>query len=273
MKLVVTAAVTGGGDPSRSPFIPVTPEEIAGAAVEACEAGAAIVHLHVRDDDGRPCLDAARYRRTIELIREACDVVVNVSTTPLGDSSWEDCASCLDLDAELASFAGGSVNLGDEVAVVSRPFQHRLASAMKQHDVRPEFAVFHEGMIAACTVIAEEWFAGLPPVFLFVMGYPGGMRADLESLVRSVRLLPAGAVWAVAGEGAAGLRLALSAIAEGGHVRVGLEDQLEIGTGELATSSADLVRQVAGVASAYGRELADAGETRALLALRDGGRS
>jgi 3-keto-5-aminohexanoate cleavage enzyme len=267
-KLIVSVAVNGAdlgkGD---TPHVPVTPGEIAESVVAAGAAGAAIAHVHVRDGDGRPSSEVALFRQVLDRVRAQCDVVLTFST----DLRLPSGTDALELGPELGSLPAGSVNLGDEVMVASRPTVRDVAERMRVAGVRPELEIFHEGMIATARLLVEEGIVDDPVLCQFCLGFDGGAPADATALTRMVAAVPPHWTWSVAVEGGGGLPLLVLALTMGGHVRVGMEDHPYYMPGELATSNAQLVERIVRIAGALGRPVASADEARAMLGLRAAG--
>lgn len=268
--LIVSVAVTGGEHGREAtPHLPITPLEIARAAHEAYEAGAAIVHLHVRDDDGLPGHHLDRYEFVIEYLAARCDMIVNLTTDPGGVVAGDDRFRSLDLEPELATLDAGTMQAptGDRIVEGSLPFLRRLAARMLETGTKPELEIFHSGMIGTCLQLADEGLLEAPLYFQFVLGaagYAPGRPAELLGLLDQI---PAGSPWSVAGIGRASVSMIAMGIMLGGHVRVGLEDQIYYRRGELATSNAQLVARAARLAEEFGRPVATPSEARALLDL------
>jgi 3-keto-5-aminohexanoate cleavage enzyme len=263
--LVIAAAVTGGTyGPEDSPHLPITVEQIAASAVAACRAGAAVVHLHVRDDEGRPVHDGERYRRACALIRAECDALINLTT----DLRHEGGLVALEAKPELVSLPCGSSNLGEAALVVTPARLREVAALVRRARVKPELEIFHEGMIGAAEALERDGLLEEPRVYGLQLGMAGSAPADARTLLRLVEQLPAGAPWSVFGVGAAGPAMAVLAIVLGGHVTVGLEGQLHYRDGELATSNAQLVARVVRLAEELGRPVATPTQARRTLGLR-----
>lgn len=267
-KLIITAALNGAEvTREHTPYVPILPEEVAQAAVEAAAAGAAIVHIHARLADGSPTQDKEVYRELMERIRERTDVIVQVSTGGAVGMTPAERAAVLDLGPEMATLTTGSVNFGDGVFLNSLADMERFADLMRQHQVRPEIEVFDVGMIANAAKLVKRGLLELPLHFDFVLGVPGGIPAEAAHLVHLAQSIPAGCTWTAAGIGRTQLPVALLAIAMGGHVRVGLEDNIYYAKGRLAQGSAELVRRVARIAAEAGRELATPEEAREMVGI------
>ena len=267
--LIITAAVTGGEHGREAtPFLPITPEEIAESAYEAYCAGAAVAHIHVRDEDGVPCQDLERYAEVMHYLAERCDMVVNLTTDPGGSVRHDERLAGLQLAPELATFDAGTMSWGERVMIGSDAFLTRLADEMRRVQTRPELEIFHDGMIETCLRLAESGALEPPLYFQFVLGVPGGGPGTVGELVHLARLIPSGCTWSATGIGKASLPILLAAIAMGGHVRVGLEDQIYYSRGELAKSNAQLVSRVVRVAQEAGRPVASSGEARRVLGLK-----
>jgi 3-keto-5-aminohexanoate cleavage enzyme len=269
--LIISAATTGSWPTkAQNPNLPTTPEEIARAAVDCGSAGAAIVHIHVRDDNGRVTCDPARYARVRDLVMAAgSDVVINMSTGGgAGMTSDEERMAPVALSPEIASFDCGSVNFGERVFINSPSFLRELAERMKRYGVRPEIECFEPGHVWNALRLIDEGLLEPPFWFQFVLGVRGGSPPEVKQLQHLVEMLPPGAHWSVCGIGRAQLPLGMAAMAMGGHVRTGLEDNIWYRKGELAESNAQLVARVARIAAELGRPLATPNQVRALLGLR-----
>jgi len=276
--LIVSAATTGSWPTkAQNPAVPITPEEIAAAAVECRAAGAAIVHVHVRDEAGVVTCDPVRYARVRALVEAAgCDAVVNMSTGGGAGASGDEermAPIALQPPPEIASFDCGSVNFGERVFVNSPGFLRELARRMLAAGVRPEIECFEPGHVANALRLIDEGLLRPPFWFQFVLGVRGGAPATVKQLQHLVDMLPTGVpcAWSVCGIGRAQLPLGMAAMAMGGHVRTGLEDNLYYRKGELAASNAQLVARLARLAAELGRPLATPGQVRGLLALRGQG--
>ena len=269
-KLIISAATTGSWPTkAQNPAVPITEEEIAAAAVECGAAGAAIVHIHVRDETGRVTCDPARYARVRDLVAGAgCDVVLNMSTGGgAGTSGDEERMAPVALSPEIASFDCGSLNFGDRVFVNSPRFLDELAARMARHGVLPEIECFEAGHVQNALRLIDEGKLTPPFWFQFVLGVRGGAPATVKQLVHLIEMLPPGANWSVCGIGRAQLPLGVAAMAMGGHVRTGLEDNLYYRKGELAQSNAQLVARVVRIAEELNRPVATPDEARAILGL------
>jgi len=267
--LIISAALTGSWTAkSQNPAVPITEEEIAGAAVEAWKAGAAIVHLHVRDEQGKVTCDPGRYAKARDLIRLAgSDVIINMSTGGgAGQTTDEERLAPVALAPELASLDCGSLNFGSQVFVNSPDFLLALSRRMLKHGVRPEIECFEPGHVWNALRLIDDGLLRPPYWFQFVLGVRGGSPPTVKQLVHLVELLPPGAHWSVCGIGRAQLPLGLAAMAMGGHVRTGLEDNLYYRKGELATNE-QLVARLVRIAGEIGRPVATPAETRGMLGL------
>jgi 3-keto-5-aminohexanoate cleavage enzyme len=267
--LVISAAICGGEHGrDATPHLPITPAEIVESILGAHAAGAAIAHVHVWDEQGRPTQALDRYRDVCARVADAgCDVVLNLTTGPGGEPTEAERMLPLDLHPELASFDAGSLNFGEGVFRNDLPFLRRLARRMREAGTRPELEVFDLGMIATCLRLRDEGLLDEPLHVQFVLGVPGGAPASARTLVHLVDELPAGSTWSATGIGRASVPVAMHAIAMGGHVRVGLEDSIRYDASRLATSNAELVERVAALARIAGREIATPAQARELLRL------
>jgi 3-keto-5-aminohexanoate cleavage enzyme len=267
--LIVSVAVTGGEHGREATrHLPVTPREIAESAYEAHLAGAAIAHIHVRDDEGNPTQDLERYSEVIDYLAERSDMVVNLTTDPGGSVPHENRMLALDLGPELASFDAGTMTFGDRVMYASLSFLRSLASRMRETGTKPELEIFHSGMIGTCLQLASEGLLKEPLYFQFVLGVPGGAPASAPELLNMLKQIPSESPWSVTGIGRHGVAMAMLGILLGGHVRVGLEDQIYYSAGVLARSNAELVARVGRLANEYERPLATPSDARRILGLR-----
>nr|WP_320132208.1 3-keto-5-aminohexanoate cleavage protein [uncultured Holophaga sp.] len=269
-KLIITCAVTGAETTrAMQPALPITPEEIAQSAFEAYEAGASILHMHVRQDDGTPTQDRAIFQRAIDLVRAKCDMVIEVTTGGAVGMSAEERLQPVALNPEMASLDCGTVNFGDDYIVNTLPDMRRFAREMKAHGVRPTLECFDLGHVYASHILIREGLLEPPYHYGLVLNVPGAAKYEPEVLAFLVRRLPEGAHWTAMGIGGkANLDCLYATIALGGHVRVGFEDNIFYSKGRLATSNAELVARAARIAADCGRELARPDDVRRMLALR-----
>ncbi len=268
-KLIITAALTGAETTREdNPNLPVSPDEIAEAACQAREAGAAIVHLHVRDAHGRPTQDAATFRRAMELIRGRCDIIIQVSTGGAVGMTAAERGAPLALRPEMATLTCGTVNFGRDVFMNPPEMLESFAEEMARFGVKPEIEVFEAGMINNAMMLVKKGLLKEPLHFDFVMGVPGGITGRPKDLLYLAESVPAGSTWSVAGIGRFELPLAVMAIVMGGHVRVGFEDNVYYSRGVLAESNAQLVARIARLSREIGREVATPAEARRILGIQ-----
>ena len=286
-KLIITVAVTGSlTTREQNPNIPHAPEEIAKSVIESRKAGAAIVHLHVRDPlTGKPVQDIELFRRTIKMIREECDIVINTSTGGGPGMTFKERiaiipALCADreLKPEMASLNAGSVNFGILSrrqrsfvldAIQTNPWSELLnfADIMRDHGVKPEIEIYEAGMINNARVLHEIDALKAPLHFQFVLGVLGGMQATVDNLVFLKNSIPPDSTWSLCTVGLDIFSLGAVAIAGGGHIRAGLEDCVHISKGVLAESNAQMVSKIVRLSTEMGREIAGPDEARKILKL------
>ena len=267
-KLIITAALVGAEvTRQEQPHLPLTPSEIADAAYDACQAGASIVHLHARKPDGTSTQSATVFAEIIRLIRQRCDVIIQVSTGGAVGMTAAERLEPVTLKPEMATLTTGSVNFGGDIFVNSPADIEQFAKTIQQFGVKPEVEVFDSGMITTALRLVKIGLLTPPLHFDFVLGVPGAAPATLKTLMHLVEMLPTDATWSVAGIGAAELPLALHAVLMGGHVRVGFEDNIFFHKGILAESNAQLVDRVARLSREVGREIASPAEARKVLGL------
>ena len=268
--VIISAALTGSW-PTRqdNPAVPITEEEIAEAAVAAHKAGAAIVHLHVRNDQGKVTCDPARYAKARDLIRASgSDVIINLSTGGgAGQTTDEQRMEPVSLKPEIASFDCGSTNFGKTVFINSPSFLDELARRMADNGVLPEIECFEPGHVANALRLIEEGKLRAPFWFQVVLNLRGASPGTVKQLLHMVEMLPADALWSVCAIGRAQLPINLAAMAMGGHVRTGLEDNIYYHKGQLAESNAQLVARLGRIATEIGRPVATPADARSILGL------
>ncbi len=268
-KIIITAAIQGAELTKEiTPYLPITPEEVAEEARRSWEAGAGVVHLHVRDENGHPTQREEVYREHIEAIRAAgCRAVIQVSTGGAVGMSAEERGAPLRLKPEFASLNTGTINFGDDIFVNSKEVMEGLAALMKECGVRPEFEVYEEGHVHNALRLVEKGLVDGRLNFQFVLGVPGAMGPLAKNLLLLSDLVPDDANWTVAGIGRHELLLGGIAVFMGGNVRVGLEDNIYFSKGVLAASSAELVARIVRIAKEAGREPATPDEARSILGI------
>ncbi len=269
-KVIISAALTGAVTPKeKNPNIPLTPEEIAEDAYKCWQAGAAIVHIHMRDDESLGTMDADRFEKTAKLIADRCDVVVNMTTS--GDhraSDDERMAHIIRCAPEMASYDAGSFNWMPAGIFANSPqFLEKLGGIMTEKNVKPEVEVFDSGMIDVAGYYVKKGIINGPLHFQFCLGVLGGMRATVKNLVYLTEMIPEGSTWSAFGVGPGHLPIMYASIAMGGNVRVGLEDNVYYAKGQLA-SNVQLVERAARVIKEFGKQPATADEAREILGLK-----
>jgi 3-keto-5-aminohexanoate cleavage enzyme len=237
------------------------------AAQEAVLAGASVLHLHARKDDGTPVQDAKRYQEIIEGIRKVCpDVILQVSTGGALGMSRDERLSPLSIQPEMATLDCGTLNFGgDDIFVNTENDIIYFAKMMQEKNISYELECFEKGHVDMVLRLVKKGFITQPLRFSFVLGVNGGMTGENRDLTFMSESIPQGSSFSVAGIGRFEFSLAEQAIQTGGHVRVGLEDNLYLEKGVLAKSNAELVQKVARMAKAFGREIASPAEARVLL--------
>lgn len=267
--LIITAAIAGAEiTRAQTPYLPITPEEIAGEAVRCRDKGAAVIHLHVRDGKGRPTQDRECFRQAMEAIGRCTDVIIQVSTGGAVGMTPEERLQPVSLQPEMASLSTGSVNFGDDVFFNHPKDIEIFAKTMKEHGVKPEIEVFEAGMIANALRMVKKGLLSEPLHYNFVLGVPGGLPATAKNLLLLVESIPAGSTWTVSGVGRHQLAMNVMGMVLGGHVRTGLEDNIYYDQGALAQGSWQLVERVARIARELGRRIATPDEAREIFGLR-----
>lgn len=271
-ELIITAAITGSRVTRQAtPHIPISPEEIVQSAVESWNAGASVVHIHVRDPKtGLGTQDIEIFRQVVEPLREKTDLILCLTTSgiPGKNLPTTERLAPLTLRPELASFDAGSINLGGSVFINSPEFLEEAAFNTREHGVKPELEIFDLGMMVTCLRMRDEGKLLEPLYFQFVLGTPWGAPATPKALLHLHDHLPVNAVWSAIGIGKGHLPVALMAMAMGGHIRVGMEDNLYYSKGVLATSNAQFVERIVRIAEAYGRPVAGPTAARRILGVK-----
>lgn len=252
------------------PGLDLSPEGIAAEVVRAYNAGANIAHLHVWDDRGQPTGELAAFERTLSLIRERCDIIVEGSTGGVNELSAAERSVSLQTGVEMASLNPGSVNYDKGVYVNSPDDIAYWTQEMRRRRIKPDIAVFEAGMITNSLALAEKGWIEQPFLFSFVLGQQGAMPATPKNLLFLSETIPVGSQWCVVGHGGHDLRMSLLAMSMGGHVRAGFEDNAYYRPGELARSNAQLIERLVGLARQVGRDVATPVEARAMLGLEPG---
>ena len=273
-KLIITAAVTGSRNMRDiSPYIPYTPEEIAQSSIECWRAGASIAHIHVRDPKtGLGVQDLELCRQVVDPLREKTDLILSLSTSGIAARNLpvEDRLIPLELSPEMASFDAGSINLGGGVFTNPPDFLDLLAKKMKEKRVKPEVEIFDLGMIITTLRMRDHGKLEDPLHFQFVLGTPWGAPATPKALLYFYEHIPDNATCSVIGIGKGHLPVSMMGLIMGGHIRVGMEDNIYYSRGELAKTNAQFVERIVAIAREYGREVATPDEARAILGLQKG---
>src|SRR5438874_7629704 len=266
---ILTAAICGAETTrQQTPYLPITAEELGEEAARCAAAGASVIHLHVRKNDGTPTQDRALFERAIRAIRARCEVIVQTSTGGAVGMSAEERAQPLDCNPEMATLNAGSLNFGDDVFLNPFPMVREFASRMRDRRIVPELECYDAGHVESCVALAKEGVIELPAHFDFVLGVRGGLSASEENLRFLLTKLPSGCSFSVAGVGRHQLPMAELSLRLGGHARCGLEDNIYLSKGTLAKGSYELVARLAEMARAAGRPVATPAQARELLRIR-----
>lgn len=271
--VIISAAITGGFQPPDPPHphLPLTAEEIGRQAVECWRAGAAVVHLHARDDEGAPAWQPEYFERALAVIHDAgSDVVVNLTTSWGGTdlaTKDEQRFAPLALQPNLGSFDCGTLNFNQRVFHNSPTFLRQLATEFKTAGVKPEIEIFDAGMIGTALRLSDEGLLEEPLFFQFVLGIAGGAPATPASLVHLVSLLPPGSIWSVCAAGRSQLPMNMLGLVLGGHLRTGLEDNFWFAKGQPA-ENAQLVARLSDLVKLADKRVASPDDAREILQLR-----
>ncbi|HBZ26372.1 MAG TPA: 3-keto-5-aminohexanoate cleavage protein [Rikenellaceae bacterium] len=270
-KLIITAAICGAEVlKEHNPAVPYTVEECVREAKSAYDAGASIIHLHVRYDDGTPTQDKNRFKEVMDAIYKVCpDVIIQPSTGGAVGMSNDERLQPTELNPELATLDCGTLNFGgDDVFMNTENTIKYFAQKMNERGIKPELEVFDKSMIDMALRLHKKGFINKPMHFDFVMGVNGGITGELRDFIFLRGSIPDDATYTVAGIGRFEFTLAAAAIIDGGHVRVGFEDNVFISKGVLAKSNGELVEKVVRIAKEFGREIASPNEARKILGIK-----
>jgi uncharacterized protein (DUF849 family) len=274
-KLIINAAMTGMVPGKKdSPHIPITVEEIVEDAVRCVSAGASILHLHARDEDGKATYKSEIYARIIRAVREECtDVIICVTTSGRFYNVFEKRAEVLDLDGDvkpdMASLTLGSLNFPKQASINEPGIIMKLAERMANKDIKPELEVFDTGMVNTARYLYRKELIKPPFYFNVILGSIYSTQARMADFSHLVNLLPEDAVWAGGGIGVFQLVMNSAAIIMGGHVRVGLEDNIWYDNHkEELTTNEKSIQRIRRIAKEIGREIATPAEARKMLGLK-----
>lgn len=270
-KIMLTVAPTGAW-PSKNdtPHIPLQPKEIAEDVYACWQAGASVAHIHVRDDDDKSSMDFDKFTKTVELIRATdSDIVINLTTSgQLGLADENRMKHIISLKPELASYDCGSMNWAHSTVFENSPrFLEKLGTVMQENNIKPEIEIFDAGMVYNALYYLKKGILKAPLHFQFVLGVPGGMAATVENLMFLKTLIPADATWGALGIGRGHLPIMYTTLALGGHVRVGMEDNIYYSRGVLAKSNVEFVERTKRIAAEIDLEIATPDEARAILGI------
>lgn len=267
-KLIITAALTGSlPTKEQNPAVPITPDEIAEDALACYQAGASVVHIHARDKDGKNCHDTVVFQEIHDKIKAlAPELIVQLSTGGRAGMSYESRRKCLLVNPEMASLSTGSVNFATSVYANEPQLIDDLAQMMMERNIKPEMEIFDTSMIRPGILLEQRGLLKKPLYFSFILGAKNCQEASIGQLAHLLTLLPPGAEWSAGGIGANQIVVNLFSLAAGGHVRVGLEDNLYMKKG-VPASNVKLVERIARIAGEMGREIATPAEARAMLGL------
>jgi 3-keto-5-aminohexanoate cleavage enzyme len=269
-KTIITCAISGAETTrEHNPAVPITPAEIADAAKGVCDAGASILHLHVRDENGEPTQDVEIFRQAIELIRGKCDIVIEITTGGAVGMTVEERMAPLVLEPEMASLDCGTCNFGDEYIVNTLPDMKSFARQMQKLGIRPTLECFDVSHIDSSKILIEEGLVTEPFHYGLVLNVPGGIRYDEQTLRFMVDRLPQNSFWTTIGIGG---RISEQKIADSmdndGFVRVGFEDNVFFSKGQLAVSNAQLVERAVSTAKDRGLAIATPSDVRGMFKLK-----
>ncbi|MBQ6900096.1 MAG: 3-keto-5-aminohexanoate cleavage protein [Firmicutes bacterium] len=276
-KTIITVATTGAWPKKENnPNVPMTPAEIAADVYDCWLAGASVAHLHMRDDDGNGTMDINKFRETKEILETQypdCDIILNMTTS--GDIYATDETRMIhlqELKPEMGTFDCGSMNwLHTSLFINSPAFLEKLGHVMQEAGVKPEIEAFDPGMIANAAYYVKKGVLKTPCHFQFCMGCANGIPGSVKNLVfmkETMEALVPGSTWSTFGVGHSAMEIMYAAVAMGGHIRVGMEDNVMYAKGQLAESNKQFVERAARVIREFGNEVATPAEAREILGLK-----
>ena len=269
-KVILTVATTGAWPTKEiTPYVPIEPEEIAKEVYDCWKAGASMAHIHIRDDESKASMDYDKFEKTVGLIRDKkdCDIVLNLTTSGgIGLNDEVRMKPFVELKPEIASYDCGSMNWQNNSVFENSPaFLEKLGNTMQEAGVKPEIEIFDAGMIYNALYYLKKGVLKAPLHFQFVLGAAGGMTATVENLVFLKSLIPEGSTWSALGIGKGHLPILYATLALGGHIRVGMEDNIMYSKGQLATSNVEFVERAKRIIKEFGKEVATPDEARQIL--------
>ena len=274
-KIVITAALCGAGTTkAQTPYVPITPDEIAADAVACVKAGASVIHIHVRDDEGKNTMETARWIEVVTKVREALaaenlDAVLNLTSSGSKFPEEMRLAHLPVLKPEMCSYDPGTMNWANSYVFLNTPpFLEKLGTLTQELEIKPELEIFDGGMIGNVEYYLKKGFLKEPLHYQLVLNVSGGMPGNIESINYIVSKLRPGSTWSISGIGASHMACMLGGLAAGcTGLRVGLEDNIYMEKGVLATNP-QLVERACQLAVIAGREIATAAEAREILGLK-----
>ena len=268
-KLIITVACTGAmTTKENTPYLPTDPQEIAEEVYLAYQAGASVAHIHVRTAEGKATMDLERFRETVGLVREKCDIIVNMTSSGgLGFTDEERILPHTVLKPDMGTFDAGSMNFYQGVFLNSPTFLEKLGTAYNENGIKPEVEVFDAGMVWNAKRLLKDGFLKAPIHFQCCMHVWGGMEGNARNLVHLVDSFPEGSTWSAFGCGPTANLITAMAINMGGHVRVGMEDNVYLSKDVLAKHNYEFVEKVQRLAAEFKRPVANVAEARAILGL------
>ena len=275
-KKIITVATTGAWPTKENnPNVPISPEEIAEEVYNCWKCGAAISHIHVRDDQGKPSMDFGKFAKTVELVRahKDCDIILNLTTSGgIGLTENDRLKPFSELLPEMATYDCGSMNWMHYTVFENNPsFLEKLGLLAQEKGVKPEVEVFDAGMIYNAQYYIQKGVLKAPVHFQFCMGVAGGIKGTVKNLVfmkEAMDEVAPGSTWSAFGTGACHMEILYAAVAMGGHIRVGMEDNVLYKKGVLAESNMVFVERTKRILEEFGYEAATPDEARQILSLK-----
>ena len=273
-KCIITVALTGAWPKKENtPYVPISAQEIAEEVWACWKAGAAVAHIHVRGENESPTMEYEKFKEVVDLVRtnKECDIILNLTTSGSVDPNLtlaDRSKHLVELKPEMCSYDAGSMNWMHTTLFLNPPdFLEGLGKLTQEHNIKPELEVFDAGMVYNCLYYLKKGILKAPMHFQFCLGAPGGMTATIDNFMYLLKLIPEGSTFSAFGVGAQWLTILYMSVITGGHIRVGMEDNIYMSKGVLAKSNVEFVEKAKTIANEYGREIATPAEARKILGL------
>ena len=273
-KCIITVALTGAWPKKENtPHVPISSQEIAEEVWACWKAGAAVAHIHVRGEGESPSMEYERFKEVVDLVRtnKECDIILNLTTSGSVDPNLtlaDRSKHLVELRPEMCSYDAGSMNWMNTTLFLNPPdFLEGLGTLTQEIGIKPELEIFDTGMLYTSLYYLKKGILKAPLHFQFCLGAPGGMTATIDNFLHLLKLIPEGSTFSAFGVGAQWLTILYMSVITGGHIRIGMEDNIYMSKGVLAKSNVEFVEKAKAVANEYGRGVATPAEARKILSI------